>query len=88
MFPALIFGRPSPDPEDEGHDGIEAAAPALPDNLVDLLAVGRHCGRGAQRLARRAMGLDRVVAHHALDAPAVIALGAALADRAKAPAHG
>lgn len=69
--------------------GLKAAAAVVPDDLVDLLAVAGQPHDVADRLARLGdAGLDRVVAHHALDADGVVALGAALADRTKAIAHG
>ena len=75
--------------EAKATDGLEAAAAVLTDDLVDLLAVagtpddvaGRLCGLGDA-------GLDRVAAHHALDPDAVVALGAAFADRSPAMANG
>ena len=70
-------------------EGPEAAAALLPDDLVDLLAVAGTADDVAARLARLAdAGLDRVAAHHALDADGAVALGAALADRGMANAHG
>ena len=70
-------------------DGLEAAAAVLTDDLVDLLAVAGTPDEVAERLARLGdAGLDRVVAHHALDAEGVVALGAALVDRATAVEHG
>ena len=75
--------------EAKATDGVEAAAALLPDDLVDRLAIAGTPDDVADRLARlRNAGLDRVVAHHALDTEAVVALGAALADRAMAVAHG
>ena len=63
-------------------DGLGAAAAVLTDDLIDLLAVAGTPDDVAERLARlEGAGLDRVVAHHALDADAITALGAALADR-------
>ncbi len=70
-------------------DGLDAAADAVPDDLVDLLAVAGEPHDVAERLAHLGdAGLDRVVAHHALDPDAVVALGAALANRTLAMAHG
>ena len=75
--------------EAKATDGLEAAAAVLADDLVDLLAVAGTPEDVAERLARLGgAGLDRVVPHHALDADAVIALGAALTDRTPAMAHG
>ena len=75
--------------ESKATHGLEAAAAAVPDDLVDLLAVAGRPHDVADRLARLGdAGLDRVVAHHALDADGVVSLGAALADRTKAMAHG
>ena len=75
--------------EAKATDGVEAAAALLPDDLVDRLAIAGTPDDVAERLARLGnAGLDRVVAHHALDTEAVVALGAALADRATAVAHG
>ncbi|MXX00662.1 MAG: LLM class flavin-dependent oxidoreductase [Acidimicrobiia bacterium] len=68
--------------------GLEAAAAVLPDDLVDLLAVAGAPDDVAERLAGLGdAGLDRVVAHHALDADATVALGAALAGRTPPTSH-
>ncbi|MDE0131599.1 MAG: LLM class flavin-dependent oxidoreductase [bacterium] len=70
-------------------DGLEAAAAVLSDDLVDLLAVAGTPDDVAERVSRLGdAGLDRVVAHHALDPDAVVALGAAFADRSPAMANG
>ena len=75
--------------EAKATDGPEAAAAVLTDDLVDLLAVAGTPDDVAERLARLGdAGLDRVVAHHALDPDAVLALGAALTDRTPVMAHG
>ena len=69
--------------------GPDGAAAVLTDDLVDLLAVAGTPGDVAERLSRLGdAGLDRVVAHHALDADAVAALGSALTARATAMADG
>ena len=69
--------------------GLEAASAVLTDDLVDLLAVAGTPQDVAERLSRLGdSGLDRVVAHHALDADAALALGAAFTDRAPAMANG
>ncbi len=73
----------------EATEGPEAAAAVPTDDLVDLLAVAGAPDDVAERLSRLGdAGLDRVVAHHALDADAAVALGAAFADRSPAMAHG
>lgn len=75
--------------EAKATDGVEAAAALLPDDLVDRLAIAGTPTDVAERLTRLAdAGLDRVAAHHSLDAEAVSALGGALANRAAVVAHG
>ena len=75
--------------EAKATEGWEAATAVLTDDLVDLLAVAGTPDDVAGRLSRLGdAGLDRVVPHHALDADAVVALGAALTDRTPAMAHG
>ena len=75
--------------EAKANDGLEAAAAVLSDDLVDLLAVAGTPDDVAERLSQLGdAGLDRVVAHHALDPDAVLALGAAFADRSPAMANG
>ncbi len=62
-------------------DGFEAAAALVPDDLVDRLAIVGTPDTVAERLVLLAnAGLDKVVAHHALDPEAALALGAALAE--------
>ena len=74
--------------EAKATDGPEAAAGVLTDDMVELLAVAGTPDEVARRLSRLGdAGLDRVVAHHALDADAVVALGTALAGRTTANAH-
>ena len=69
--------------------GLEAAAAVLTDDLVDLMAVAGTPDDVAERLARLGdVGLDRVVAHHALDAEGAVALGAALSNRVATVSHG
>ena len=68
--------------EEKAQNGFDAAAALLPDDVVDRLAIAGTPDTVADRLFRLAdAGLDRVVAHHALDPRAALALGAALADR-------
>ncbi len=68
--------------EVKARDGVKAAAALVSDDLVDRLAIAGTPDTVADRLSRLAdAGLDRVVAHHALDPRAALALGAALADR-------
>jgi len=75
--------------EAKATEGLEAAAAVLTDDLIDLMAVAGTPADVAERLSRLGdAGLDRVVAHHALDPDAVLALGAALTDRKPAMAHG
>ena len=75
--------------EAKATDGLEAAAAVLTDDLVDLLAVTGTPDDVAERLTRLGdAGLDRVVAHHALDPDAAVALGAAFADRSPVMVHG
>ena len=75
--------------EAKATEGPEAAAALLPDDLVDLLAIAGTPADVAERLSRLGdAGLDRVVAHHALDADATMALGAALNSRKPAITDG
>ena len=75
--------------EAKAAEGPEAAAALLPDDLVDLLAVAGTPDDVAARLTRLGdAGLDRVAAHHALDADGAVALGAAFADRTMVDPHG
>ncbi len=75
--------------EVKARDGVEAASALVPDDLVDQLAIVGTPETVADRLSRLAdAGLDRVVAHHALDPQATLTLGAALADRVPTTSDG